>query len=144
MEEFAYPVVLSPAAEGGFVVSFQDVPEALTQGEDEAEALVRAVDALETALEFYVAEGKPLPRPSAAKRAQALVRPPALSCLKLAVYGAMADQKVRKTDLAKRLGWHLMQIDRLLDLEHASRIDQVEAALAALGRQVTIRVSKAA
>lgn len=144
MEEFAYPVVLEKAAEGGYVVSFPDVPEALTQGEDEAEALMRAPDALETALEFYVEEGRPLPRPRRSRRGQRLVQPPAIACMKLGVYDAMQEQHVRKTDLARRLGWHLMQVDRLLDLQHSSRIDQLEAALGALGRKLLVRVGAAA
>ena len=57
----AYPVILEAQAEGGFVVTFPDVPEAITQGEDEEEALLYAVEALETALSFYVQARKPLP-----------------------------------------------------------------------------------
>lgn len=144
MEDFAYPVVLERAAEGGYVVRFPDVPEALTQAEDEAEALVRAQDALETALEFYLEDGRALPRPSKPERRQRTLQPSAIDCMKLAVYSAMQAQNVRKTDLAKRLGWHLMQVDRLLDLNHSSRIDQLEAALGALGRKIYIRVDAAA
>lgn len=143
MEDFAYPVVLDAATEGGFVVSFPDVPEALTQGEDRAESLARAQDALETALEFYTAEGKALPKPRKAKRGQYVVQPSAIASMKLAVYAAMLDSKVRKSELARRLGWHLMQIDRLLDLHHASRIDQIEVALHAMDRRLSIRVQKA-
>jgi antitoxin HicB len=142
MGDFAYPVVLDPAAEGGFVVSFPDIPEAITQGEDEAEALARAQDALETALEFYVEEGQALPRPSRPKRGQRVVEPPAIASMKLAVYAAMSEGHVRKTDLARRLGWHLMQVDRLLDLHHASRVEQIEAALGAMNRRLAIRVDK--
>jgi antitoxin HicB len=116
------------------------VPEALTQGESEAEVLVRAVDALETALEMYMAEGDALPIPSKARRRQRTVTPSALAVLKLSIYSAMMSDKVRKTELARRLGMHLMQIDRLLDLHHASRIDQLELALRALNREVSIRV----
>ena len=140
MEKFSYPVVLEAAAEGGFVVKFPDVPEALTQGENEEEALAGAVDALETALEMYLSEGDPLPIPSKAKRRQRTVTPSALAVLKLSIYSAMVTDKVRKTELARRLGMHLMQIDRLLDLHHASRIDQLELALRALNREVSIRV----
>jgi antitoxin HicB len=140
MEAFNYPVVLAPAAEGGFVVRIPDVPEALTQGENEQDALARAVDALETALEMYMAEGDPLPVPGKAKRRQRTVTPTALAVLKLSIYSAMVKDKVRKTELARRLGMHLMQIDRLLDLHHASRIDQLELALRALNRKVSIRV----
>ena len=144
MEDFAYPAILTRAREGGFLISFPDVPEALTQGDNKSESLARAVDALETALEFYTDEGKPLPRPSVPRKGQFVVRPPALSCMKLAVYSAMVMQQVRKTDLARRLGWHLMQVDRLLDLRHSSRVDQLETALVSLGRQLSIGVLSAA
>ncbi len=63
---FEYPVELIPAKEGGFVVTFPDVPEAITQGEDQDEALQNASDALETGLAFYVEEGRQLPLPSMA------------------------------------------------------------------------------
>lgn len=63
---FEYPVELIPAKEGGFVVTFPDVPEVITQGDDRDEALQNAADALETGLEFYVEEGRQLPLPSAA------------------------------------------------------------------------------
>ena len=61
-----YPVTLEAQPEGGFVVTFADIPEAITQGEDEDEALLNAVDALETALEIYVEQRRPLPMPSPA------------------------------------------------------------------------------
>jgi antitoxin HicB len=140
MERFAFPAVLKVAKEGGFLVSFPDVPEALTQGEDAAEALVHARDALETALEMYVSEGQNLPHPRKLKRGQHLVSPPALASLKLALYESMRQDKLRKSELARRMGCHLMQIDRLLDVHHASRIDQIEAALSAMGRKLSIRV----
>lgn len=138
---FAYPVVLEKAPEGGFVVKFPDVPEALTQGEDKAEALARAVDALETALEFYTDAGRDLPKARRPKRNQPVVSPSTLAVLKLEVYQAMRRNGVKKTELARRLNWHLMQVDRLLDLHHASRIDQVEAALGALHRRLEVRVA---
>jgi antitoxin HicB len=79
MENPDYPVTLSQAAEGGFVVSFPDVPEAITQGEGKAEALARARDALQTALEFYTDKGEKVPVPSKAKRGQHVVHPTAVS-----------------------------------------------------------------
>jgi antitoxin HicB len=138
---FDYPVVLQAQPEGGFVVTFPDIPEAITQGEDEEEALLYAVDALETALSFYVDGRKALPVPSKAKRNQATVRPSALECAKLGVYQAMTEQGIRKAELARRLGWHLPQVDRLFDLNHASRLDQIEAAARALGRHVEVQIA---
>ena len=136
-----YPVILETQPEGGLVVTFPDVPEAITQGEDEDEALMYAVDALESALSFYVDDRKPLPVPSKAKRGQKTVRPSALECAKLGVYQAMMEQGVRKSELARRLGWHMPQVDRLFDLKHASRLDQIEAAARALGRHIEVSVT---
>lgn len=135
-----YPVTLEPAEEGGFVVSCQDVPELHTQGEDETEALLRAVDALETALSFYTDEGADLPQPSKPKRGQATVCPSAQASMALLVYQVMRDAGVRKSELARRLAWHMPQVDRLLDPLHASRLDQVEAALAAMERRLDVAV----
>ena len=137
---FDYPVTLS--ADGDTVlVSFVDVPEALTFGADEDEALLHAIDALETALSFYVESRKPLPTASKAKRGQRTVRPSALECAKLGVYQAMTEQGIKKAELARRLGWHMPQVDRLFDLRHASRLDQIEAAARALGRSLEVRVA---
>jgi antitoxin HicB len=138
---FDYPVVLDAQPEGGFVVTFPDVPEAITQGEDEEEALLYAVDALETALSFYVESRKPLPTASKAKRGQRTVRPSALEGAKLGVYQAMTEQGIKKAELARRLGWHMPQVDRLFDLRHASRLDQIEAAAHVLGRRLEVRVA---
>ena len=137
---FDYPVLLIPDGDT-VMVKFPDVPEALTFGADEDAALLQAVDALETALSFYVEARKPLPLPSKARRGQRTVRPSALESAKLGLYQAMVDGGIKKSELARRLGWHLPQVDRLFDLRHASRLDQIEAAARALGRTLEVRVT---
>lgn len=141
MVNLNFPVCLEAAEEGGFVVTFPDVPEAHTQGEGESDALLRAVDALETALSFYTDAGRDLPRASKPKRRQRVVRPSALAGIKLAIYQAMRDDGIKKSELARRLGWHLQQVDRLLDLQHASRLDQAEIALSSLGRRLEVSIA---
>lgn len=136
-----YPVVLQKDSNDTILVTFPDVPEAHTFGDDEAEALLRAIDALETALSFYTDEGVDLPRASAGVAGQRTVRPTAQACIALAIYQTMRDQGVRKSELARRLGWHMPQVDRLLNPNHASRLDQVEAALAVLGRRLAVEVA---
>jgi antitoxin HicB len=137
---FDYPVTL--VHDGDTVLAtFVDVPEAITFGADEEEALLNAVDALETGLSFYLDARKPLPVPSKARRAQKTVRPCALECAKLGVYQAMMDQGIRKAELARRLGWHMPQVDRLFDLHHASKMEQIEAAANVLGKQIEVRVA---
>lgn len=137
---FDYPVILAPD-DGAVLVTFPDVPEALTFGADKEEALLYAVDALETALSMYVDARKLLPSVSKAKRGQNTVRPSALECAKLGVYKAMTEQGIKKAELARRLGWHMPQVDRLFDLRHASNLDQIEAAAKVLGCHIEINVA---
>lgn len=137
---FDYPVTLTPD-DGTVLVTFADVPEAITFGADEDEALLNAIDALETGLSFYVDARKPLPAASQPKLEQKTVRPSALECAKLGVYQAMTEQGIKKAELARRLGWHVPQVDRLFDLRHASRFDQIEAAAHVLGKHVFVEIS---
>lgn len=137
---FNYPVTLTKDGDT-ILVSFRDIPEAITFGADKEEALLNAVDALETGLSFYVEARKPLPLPSKVKRGERTVSPTALECAKLGVYQAMTEQGIKKSELARRLGWHMPQVDRLFDLRHASKLDQIEAAALALGRHLEVRVA---
>lgn len=136
---FDYPVILTPD-DGTVLVTFPDVPEAITFGANEEEALSHAVDALETSLSFYVDDRKPLPVPSV-KPGLPTVHPSALESIKLAVYCEMLEQGIRKAELARRLGWKAPQVDRLFDLSHASRLDQLEAAAKALGRHIDVTLA---
>lgn len=136
---FNYPVTLTQDGDS-VMATFPDVPEAITFGHTEQEALEMAVDALETALSFYVDDRKPLPVPSAIPGLPC-VRPSALESIKLAVYQEMLTQGVRKAELARRLGWKAPQVDRLFDLGHASRLDQLEAAAKALGRHIDVMLA---
>jgi len=139
-----YPVKLSRDTNDTILVEFPDVPEAHTFGEDEDEALMQAVDALETALSMYIDDRRDIPKPSPVKRRGKFVTVPVLTEAKLALYSAMRTQRVGKAELARRLNCHLPQIDRLLDLLHSSRLDQLEAAFRALGKRITILVEEAA
>ena len=137
---FDYPVTLTPD-EGTVMVTFVDIPEAITFGMDEDEALLQAVDALESTLTFYIEDRKLLPTPSKPKKGQKTVRPSALECGKLGVYQAITEQGIKKSELARRLGWHMPQIDRLFDLRHASKLDQIEAAASVLGKRVKLQIA---
>lgn len=138
---FDYPVILTAEENGTIMVGFPDIPEALTFGDDEGEALLNAVDALETGLSFYVDSRRPLPKPRAPQPGQKIVSPGPLSCAKLGVYQAMMEQGMRKSELARRLGWHMPQTDRLFDLRHASKLEQIIAAAHVLGKHLHISFS---
>ena len=95
---FDYPVILTPD-DDTVLVTFPDVPEAITFDANEEEALNHAVDALETALSFYVDDRKPLPVPSL-QPGLPTVSPSALQSIKLAVYTEMLVQGIRKAELS--------------------------------------------
>ena len=140
----AYPAALTPDPDGGFTVTFRNVPEAITEGDTRDEALLRAEDALESALAMYIAAKDPLPTSPDAEADEVMVRLSALGMAKTALYEAMREQGVGRAELARRLRWHLPQVNRVLDLRHASRMEHVEAALAALGLRLIVDVARAA
>jgi antitoxin HicB len=140
----AYPAALTPDPDGGFTVTFRDIPEAITEGDSREEAVLRAEDALESALAMYIVAKEPLPQPSEPEPGEVTVPLSALGMARTALYDAMREQGVGRAELARRLRWHLPQIARLLDLRHASRMEHVEAALAALGLRLIVDVARAA
>jgi antitoxin HicB len=140
VHEFAYPVILTPdEIDGGFVVTFPDLPEAITQGEDAAGALDEAADALEEAIAGRIRRGDPIPRPSSTGSALE-VPVPALTAAKAALYLALRETGISKSELAVRLGCDEKEVRRLLDPRHPSKIPRIEKALSALGKSLAVRL----
>jgi antitoxin HicB len=137
-----YPVKLQPSEEGGFVVTFPDIPEAITQGDDRDSALEMGLDALVTSLDFYFEDGRPVPLPSVPKRGQRLVELPASISVKVILFNEMLKQKIRPAELARRLSIPRQNVNRLLDPRHPTKIDNIAAALKALGKTPEIRTTK--
>jgi len=135
-----YPAKFKPAKEGGFVVTFRDIPEAITEGESVEGAMIQARDALETALDFYFNDRRELPAPSKARRGERLIELPASLSAKVLLLNEMVRQRVRPADLARRLHTTPQEITRLTDVRHRTRIDSIAAALQALGKHLELRV----
>lgn len=140
-----YPVTLTEDLETGQVMArFQDVPEAMTVGRDREEALALAEDALLVAISGYIGDGRVIPAPSRPDAGQPVATLPVLVSAKLAIYEAMRLQGITQLALSHKLGMDPRQIRRILDLDHNSRMDQVEAVLKALGRRLVVTVREAA
>jgi antitoxin HicB len=129
-----YPVKLTCQDVGNYAVRFPDIPEAMTLGDTEKQALRHAVDALETALDFYFDQNRPVPLPSAPKRGQRLVELPASVSAKVLLFNELLAQRVRPAELARRLSIPRQHVNRLLDPRHPTKIDNIAAALKALGK----------
>lgn len=136
----AYPIKLRPD-NGSLLVTSPDFPELTTFGNDEDDALAHAADALEEAIAGRIAAKEDVPSPSRGRR---LVRLPTQTSLKVFIYQEMRRQGVSKAELARRLSWHAPQVDRLLDLNHASRLDQIDAAFDVLGARLKVAVAESA
>ncbi|EAN0852631.1 type II toxin-antitoxin system HicB family antitoxin [Salmonella enterica] len=135
-----YPVNLVSAPEGGYVVSFPDIPEALTQGDTREEALTAALDALVTAFEFYFEDNEQIPLPSAVTADDDCVEVPLSVASKVLLLNAFLDSKLTQQELAKRIGKPKQEITRLFDLSHSTKIDAVQAAAKALGKELTLNI----
>lgn len=140
----AYPVTFKAYANGHVGAFFTDVPEAITVGDTQAQALDRAQDALAVALSGYLDDGRMLPVPGKVKRGQRLVLVPPRAAIKLAIHTAMRNQSMTQAQLGEKLGIDGRQVRRILDLDHESKLSQLEAALAALGLMASVAITSVA
>jgi antitoxin HicB len=133
-----YPVTLTRDTNNTVLVTFPDVSEAVTYGDTIEEALKRAPDALLTIFDALMKDRRDIPTPSV--EGERFVALPALETVKIILYQTMRANRVNKAELAKRLDWYPPQVDRVLNVRHGSQLDQVEAALGALGKQLVLSV----
>lgn len=140
-----YPAQFEPAEEGGFVVTFPDFEWGVTQGDTEQEAREMAEDALLTMIQEHIRNGEELPRPGKPRgRKYRNIRLPALPALKAELYAAFRTSGMKKVELARILGIPKTTVDRLFDFDNRTRLDQIEAAFAALGKRLKVAVEDAA
>lgn len=143
MNRFQYPVLLTPAEEGGFVVTCRDLPQLITQGDTEQDALEQATDAMDEVFATYMVEGMEFPEPSKAKRREHLVAPPAETMAKAALFVAMRQAGVSKLQLARRLGVDEKEVRRLLDPHYGSKLPRIAQAISVLGQRLVIGLEPA-
>ncbi|CAD6513506.1 Antitoxin HicB [Paraburkholderia kirstenboschensis] len=136
-----YPARLEPAEEGGFVVTFRDIPEAITQGDTLDEARSMAADALLSAMDFYFEDKRPVPAPSKVKKGEELISIPASVSAKVLLLNEMLAQRVTPSELARRLNARPQDVNRIVNLGHATKIDTIADAFEALGRHLELSVA---
>jgi antitoxin HicB len=141
----AYRIETTPDDNDTLLVTCPAFPEVTTFGPNDPEKLTSiALKAIEEAIAARISDGDPLPREATSaerKRSKGLyVKLPLLSALKVQLYGAVREADISRAELARRLGWHREQVDRLFRLDHASRVDQIEAAFKELHRDIDVRV----
>ncbi|TDR82220.1 type II toxin-antitoxin system HicB family antitoxin [Paludibacterium purpuratum] len=137
-----YPARFEPVAEGGFVATFRDIPEAITQGETVEETAAMAADALVTAMDFYFEDRRAVPAPSKAEAGEQFVELPPSIAAKVLLLNELVAQGISNVELASRMHTTKQEVGRIVDLAHTTKIDTLAAALSAVGRRLDIRLAK--
>jgi len=144
MRSYVYRALFEPGERrGNVVVSFPDVPEAITQGRGQADARAMAEEALGLVLLDYLERGKPLPKSRAKSRGLVEVAIPPDVAAKLAVLEAFAAAGISKSELARRIGKDEKEVRRILDPRHSTKLPALTAALRALGKRLVVGVTEA-
>lgn len=144
-----------PDDNGTLLITCAKFPEIATFSDDRDGLYLHALGALEEAVAARIAAGTDLPAPVTSKELRTVghredgsgriwIKLPATAALKAELYRALRGNGINRADLARLLNWNRESVDRLFRLDHGSRIEQLETALRALGREVDIRVRQKA
>ncbi len=133
-----YPIEMTPDENGTVLVTCPALPEVTTFGANEADARHHAIGAIEEALAARIADGREIPEP----RSKTGVVMSMQTGIKVKLYNALRAERITRAELSRRLHWKREQVDRLFRLGHATRLDQFDAAFAALGRRVSISIDQ--
>lgn len=141
MKTYSYAATFEPTErEGGFTVTFADVPEAITEGDDMSDARAMAEDALGVTLLTYLEQGRALPVPMAEG---VMIAPSPEVAAKIAVIETFRSAGISRSELARRIGKDEKEARRLLDPDTATKLPLMVAALAAMGQRLVIGLEAA-
>ena len=140
MRVYQYPAEFTPADEGGFVITFPDLPEAITQGESVRESIEEAADALDEAITARINTGLEIPRASVAQSGQYLIPVPTQTAFKAALYEEIHREGISKVQLAARLGVDEKEVRRLLDPYHPTKLPRIAEILERVGKHIVLQV----
>jgi antitoxin HicB len=144
VKAYVYRALFEPGdRRGNVVVTFPDVPEAVTQGRGETDARETAEEALGLVLLTYLERGIPLPKPRAKSRGLVEIAVAPDVAAKLAVLEAFAAAGISKSELARRIGKDEKEVRRILDPKHPTKLPALTAALRALGKRLVVGVVEA-
>jgi antitoxin HicB len=141
MTRFVFPALLiTDEQDGGFVVTFRDLPEAITQGDTLEQALIEAADCVEEAIAARIDDKLNIPQPSQPESREYLVAVPVQTALKASLYLAMREKGISKVQLAATLNTHEKEVRRILDPHHATKLSTMERTLAVLGQRIELQI----
>ncbi|QLB13141.1 antitoxin HicB [Bisgaardia hudsonensis] len=135
-----YPAIFTNALEGGYVVTFPDIPEAITQGNTFEEAIEMAEDVLLSCVEIYFSEDRKFPQNRALLENETAVSLPESVYLKILLHNTMIEQSISKVQLARLTNIRPPEIQRILTPTHNTKIDTIGRVFHTLGKQLQITI----
>lgn len=147
-----YQIEIIPDDNDTFFVTCPALPEVTTFGETREDATINAIGAIEEALASRLERWAEIPALEDGTNVldgRHFVPLPTQAVAKVLLYRLLRERGVTRAELHRRLHVHREQVDRLFRLDHASRMDQFDAAFKALGVHLALtleedRSSKAA
>lgn len=139
---FSFPVTLTTdEVDGGYTVTFRDLPEAITQGENIEDALNEATDCLEEAIANRIIRRLSIPVASQPVKNEYLVTIPLQTSFKASIWLAMQEKNFDQTQFAKILDIDEKEVKRILDPSHKTKLETLERSLLALGKRPVLYVA---
>ncbi|MDP8173666.1 type II toxin-antitoxin system HicB family antitoxin [Pasteurella skyensis] len=133
-----YPAKFEQDKKGLYSVTFRDIPEAITCGDDFEQAKFMAQDALITAMDFYFEDNRTVPMPSKAKKNEVMIKLPLSLTAKVLLLNEMINQKVNNAKLARLMNTTPQEVQRVTNLNHNTKIDTIANALGVLGKDLEL------
>ena len=140
MARYQYPMTVESNGEGGFIACFRDVPEAVTESWSLDELKEDALDALITAIDFYIEDGRKFPAPSELQTGDMAVDLPASVVAKVLLLNTMVQAYIRPADLARKMHIKPQEVTRITDIKHSTKIDTLQNAFKALGKELVLEL----
>lgn len=125
----------------GWVMTCRDLPEAISQADAKENRIDVAEGCLQAAIESRIHDNEPLPVASKPRRGEVVITPPAETAAKAALYDALREAGISKTELAHRLGVDEKEVRRMLDTGHGTKLPRIAEAIEALGRHLHIALA---
>lgn len=142
MAVFMYPAQIMQDS-GTWLVTFRDLPEALTEGATTEEAQFNAIDCLNVALLCRIDDGEPIPEPSFVQEGEIHIAPSVEVAAKVKFIQAFQSSGLTRVALAARLNVAENEVRRMLDTNHRSKIDRLDKAMQALGKRFVLSMEAA-
>ncbi|MBE9175695.1 type II toxin-antitoxin system HicB family antitoxin [Synechocystis salina LEGE 06155] len=136
---FTFPAHFEPdQMDGGFVITFRDVPEAITQADTYEQGISEASDCLAEAIAAYIDDRRHLPVPSLKQQGEELIPVPLEIAWKAELYSKLRDQNLTISQLASKLGEDKRKIESLIDPHYSLNLTLARRVLKILNNSAFI------